>query len=85
MFLTDLESNRLNPPILDAVFDEETGKEYEERLTDPYWLNMGYRPRPTTWLGWFVYHLVHGLWMKYPWYKVLLFSIVQSGERYHNA
>lgn len=62
--LTSEEADRLNPP-----------KDVDNR---PEWLPVGHIPRPTTRLGWFVYHVVHGLWMRYPLYKVLGYALANS-------
>jgi hypothetical protein len=61
------------------IFLADDGLVYEERLEDERWLGMGYVPRPRSRLGWFVYHLVHGLAMRYPWWKVLGFALAECG------
>ncbi|HMN30828.1 MAG TPA: hypothetical protein PKE45_21925 [Caldilineaceae bacterium] len=73
--LTDEEADRLNPPILEVAQDEETGKTFIELLTDEQWLPVGYIPTPRTRLGWFLYHLAHGLAMRYPFHKVIGYSV----------
>jgi len=40
------------------------------------WISIGLVPKPKTQLGWFVYHMVHGLMMRYPFHRVLAFSIL---------
>lgn len=61
-----------------------TPAEYD-RLAAPWdaeandaWLPVGSIPRPRTRLGWFVYHLVHGLWMRYPLHKVLGYAFANT-------
>lgn len=72
--LTSQEQERLNPPIIEVVADEE-GQMYHSVIDDSKWLYVGHIPTPQTTLGWFVYHFIHGLAMGYPARKVLLFSI----------
>jgi hypothetical protein len=62
--LTPDEVARLNPPEDAAERDE--------------WLPVGYIPQPTTRLGWFAYHVVHGLWMRYPLRKVLGYAFANT-------
>lgn len=62
--LTNEETDRLNPPYNVGVF--------------PDWLPVGHIPRPTTRPGWFVYHVIHGLWMRYPLHKVLGYALANS-------
>jgi hypothetical protein len=62
--LTNEEIDRLNPPYNVGVF--------------PDWLPVGHIPRPTTLLGWFAYHVIHGLWMRYPLHKVLGYALANS-------
>ena len=62
--LTDAEANRLNPP--------------DDALERDEWLPVGYIPRPSTRVGWFAYHLVHGLWMRYPLHKVLGYALTNT-------
>ena len=62
--LTDEEIARLNPPPDTDERDE--------------WLLVGHIPRPRTRLGWFCYHLVHGLWMRYPLRKVLGYALANT-------
>lgn len=66
--LTNEEADRLNPPYNVGVF--------------PDWLPVGHIPRPTTRLGWFAYHVIHGLWMRYPPHKVLGYALanMRPGE-----
>ena len=66
--LTNDEADRLNPP--------------DDADRRPDWQPVGFIPRPTTRLGWFVYHVVHGLWMRYPLHKVLGYALAntQPGE-----
>lgn len=62
--LTNEEADRLNPP--------------EDVDSHPDWLPVGYIQRPATRLGWFVYHLIHGLWMRYPLHKVLGYALTNT-------
>jgi len=66
--LTDEEMLRLNPP--DDVFDDEAF--YDA------WLPVGVVPRPRSRLGWFCYHLLHGLLMRYPLHKALGFALANT-------
>lgn len=66
--LTDDEADRLNPP--DFVDDDVAFPDA--------WLPVGVIPCPRTRLGWFVYHLVHGLWMRYPLHKVLGYALANT-------
>lgn len=77
--LTPEEQERLNPPIMEFAEDEE-GQLYHKITDDPKWLNVGYIPTPQTSLGWFIYHLIHGLAMGYPARKVLIFAIKHASE-----
>jgi hypothetical protein len=63
-YLTDEEVQRLNPP--------EDADERDE------WQPVGHIPSPKTRVGWFFYHLVHGLWMRYPLHKVLGYAICNT-------
>ena len=62
--LTDEEYDRLNPgyQIIDA----------EEPDLDKF-LHVGYIATPRNKAEWFIYHFVHGLWMRYPFWKVVLY------------
>ena len=75
--LTEEEADRLNPPVQHIVADE-SGKVYLEHFDDGKWLNAGYIPLPTTRLEWFAYHLIHGLAMRYPWWKVFGFALANT-------
>jgi hypothetical protein len=63
-YLADAEATRLNPP--------DDADERDE------WLPVGYIPRPSTRFGWFVYHVVHGLWMHYPPHKVFGYALANT-------
>ena len=86
--LSGEQLERLNPPTVDAywVFDTEpehvppgaTGMLLEAPIDDPRWLPVGYIPTPTTVAGWFFYHLIHGIAMRYPLWKALLYALVES-------
>ena len=79
--LTHEETDRLNPPPPRVVFDERKEAYFLEMLNDPRWLPVGYIPTPRSRLGWFAYHLVHGLVMQYPVWKVIGYSILNTGGR----
>jgi hypothetical protein len=42
------------------------------------WISVGYIPTPRTRLGWFTYHLIHGLAMRYPLRSVIAFSLLHT-------
>lgn len=42
------------------------------------WISVGYIPKPRTRLGWFTYHLIHGLAMRYPLRSVIAFSLLNT-------
>lgn len=75
--LTDDEVERRNPPTETVTFDAE-GNCW---MLVPYyedWQPVGSIPRPRTRLGWFTYHLIHGLAMRYPWWKVIGFALANT-------
>lgn len=78
--LTDEQYDKLNPPPANFIVDEDTKKVYVEYLNNKKWLWMGYVPMPTTRIGWFLHHLIHGVWMKYPLWKVVLFAFDKSND-----
>lgn len=45
------------------------------------WLLVGAIPRPTTRLGWFTYHFIHGLAMRYPLRSVIAFSLIHTKRK----
>ena len=45
------------------------------------WVDVGMIPEPRTRLGWFLYHLVHGLVMRYPIHRVLAFALIHTNPR----
>lgn len=73
--MTDAEYSRRNPPPLLIKYDRIRDIDFIEIMEDPEWLSVGYIPVPRTRLGWFLYHLVHGLVMKYPAHKVLFYAL----------
>jgi hypothetical protein len=75
--LTEAEVARHNPPMQVRVFDENDN-EYESVVYHEDWQPVGYIPRPKTRPGWFMYHLIHGLVMRYPWWKVLGFAFANT-------
>ena len=71
--LTADDYKRLNPPAI-LAYKEGVGM-FQLRLDDdPKWLMVGHVPKPTTRLGWFVHHIVHGLAMRYPLLAVIRFA-----------
>ena len=74
--MTDEEYDDRNPPEVEIEFLEDGP--YEKMLDDDAWLRTGYIPTPQTKLGWFVYHVIHGLAMRYPFHKVLFFSFREA-------
>lgn len=70
--MTDKDYNQLNPP---PVIVRTIGNElYEKMIVDERWIRIGYIPAPRTSFGWFVYHIFHGLAMRYPLIPVLVFA-----------
>jgi hypothetical protein len=70
--LWQCEYSRLNPP--SEQFIEVDGTLCETVIDDPHWHRVGYVPTPRTRWGWFLHHLCHGLAMRYPVAKVLLYA-----------
>lgn len=66
---SDFDRKSMNPPkelnTLPANIPEE-------------WTFVGYIPTPQTRLGWFVYHIVHGLAMRYPLRSVIAFALLNT-------
>jgi hypothetical protein len=75
--LTDEEADRLNPPILNII-EGGDGDLYVQHLFHPDWQPVGHVPAPRTRLGWFLYHLIHGLVMRYPLHKVIGFALMNT-------
>ncbi|MBX3015788.1 MAG: hypothetical protein KF832_29985 [Caldilineaceae bacterium] len=64
-------------------FDRKAMNPPRERCWHPAdipdeWVSVGYIPCPQTRLGWFTYHAIHGLAMRYPWRAVLAFARLHS-------
>lgn len=78
--LSDSDYDRLNPPPDEMILLDDGGMAMR-LLDDERWLHVGYVPTPRTRLGWFVHHVAHGLAMRYPWHKVLLWSLQESHRR----
>lgn len=74
--LTDEQYDRLNPPYVDTCVLGDMLIEIVIEDTD--WLPVGYIPAPTTSAGWFFYHFIHGIVMRYPLWKVLLYALAES-------
>lgn len=75
--LTDVEVERLNPPP-DVYAPGDDGNLYILVQYHEEWQPVGSIPSPRTRLGWFVYHLIHGLAMRYPWWKVIGFAFANT-------
>lgn len=69
--LWQCDYERLNPPTESLEVDNEY---YDRIIDDPAWLWVGYIPTPRNRAAWFLYHVVHGLAMGYPVFKVLLYA-----------
>lgn len=84
--LTIEEIERLNPhPRHIVMANQDTGEIVilEELLHDDKWLAVGHIPLPHTRLGWLVWHIIHGLLMKYPVHKVVGYALTHTKmERY---
>lgn len=79
--LTDDEADRLNPSFPYLAMKKSGGAFLDISLADePGWIHVGYIPLPTTWLGWFLYHLAHGIAMRYPLHKVIGYALFESGK-----
>lgn len=77
--LTLAETARLNPhPKQLTVVDGDSIIEYEELLCNDEWLAVGHIPLPHTRLGWLVWHIIHGLLMKYPVHKVVGYALTHT-------
>lgn len=74
--MTNAEYDRLNPPTPVAMLMDDGL--YFRALEDERWLPVGYIPRPRTRMGWFTYHLIHGLAMRYRFWPVLLYSLRET-------
>lgn len=75
--MTQADYDRLSPPIQSVM--QARSKNWIEYIYDERWLHVGYIPAPTTRLGWFVYHVVHGLAMRYPLLAVLRYALSNTG------
>lgn len=73
--LSDEEYDLLNPPDNIWVIREDDLKVFYELINDDRWCWVGYIPTPQNNFGWFIYHIIHGVWMKYPLWKVVLFAL----------
>lgn len=75
----DDEYDRLNPPVCKVILGEDGA--YVRQIDDANWLPVGHIPMPKTRWGWFAYHLVHGLAMRYRLLPILIYSIRHSVGR----
>jgi hypothetical protein len=72
------EIQRLNPRPryrVQIVGDELV--QFEEMLAGK-WLYVGHIPAPKTRLGWFMWHILHGLLMRYPLHKVIGYACTHT-------
>jgi len=76
--MTPEEYKRLNPPYILEIVEDEDGNMFETHFSNDEWLPVGCIPRPRTRLGWFAYHVAHGLAMRYRFLPVLAFSFRHS-------
>lgn len=74
--LTEQEYDKRSPPVLKMQFIDDIL--YEEKINSDEWQPVGYIPTPKTRIGWFMYHLIHGIWMRYPIHKVVLYSLFHT-------
>jgi hypothetical protein len=59
------------PPVTIRVTN---GEQWVKLLDDDNWLWLGHCPAPQTRWEWFVYHVAHGLLMRYPLHKILPYA-----------
>ena len=45
------------------------------------WIYFGLIRKPKTRIGWFMYHFMHGLMMRYPLWPVIAFSLIHTKPR----
>jgi hypothetical protein len=78
-----VNAEKARSPQPNYIFTEYCGKivGYEEILDPREWLHVGHIPTPTTRAGWFCYHVTHGLWMRYPFFKVLMYALRNCNPR----
>lgn len=76
LVMTDNEYDKLNPPQLKPLLRADGL--YFRALEDSRWLPVGYIPMPQTRSGWFVYHMAHGLAMRYRFLPVLFYSFREA-------
>lgn len=72
-WLSDGEYAEKNPPLENVRTIK--GEIWYQWIDDPKWLPVGYIPRPKSVFAWFVYHFIHGVWMKYPLWAIILFCL----------
>jgi hypothetical protein len=53
----------------------ENGVQWQEVIDSDDWLYLGHCPTPLTRWQWFVYHIAHGLLMRYPLWKILPYAV----------
>lgn len=71
----DFDGNQFNPPYELRVAPNNVPDE---------WVFVGLVPTPKTRIGWFMYHLIHGLAMRYPLKSVIAFSLLDTNIRKKN-
>lgn len=72
----DSEYERLNPPVYESLLLNDGV--YVKQIDNIGWLPVGHIPAPRTRVGWFVYHVVHGLAMRYRFLPVLVYSFREA-------
>ncbi|MEM7534030.1 MAG: hypothetical protein AAF639_17740 [Chloroflexota bacterium] len=65
----DFDRKAMNPPAELTTFTPKTHDD---------WVFVGYLPKPKSRIGWFVYHMMHGLAMGYPLRSVIAFSLLNT-------
>jgi hypothetical protein len=74
-YLSDEIYDKLNPPPSFITMREDgmLFRSIPPKMNN--WLYVGHIPMPQNRVAWFFYNLIHGIWMKYPLWKVILFSL----------
>lgn len=71
--LSQEQYDKLNPP--DEEFRVVKEDLWTKELDGQEWLRMGYIPTPRNYFEWLFYHFVHGVLMRYPLHKVILYCL----------
>lgn len=56
------------------IFVDESGELWEKYIHDEKYISLGIAPRPQTRLQAIIYHVCHGLIMRYPLLDILVWS-----------